>query len=248
MHKVASFLSGIILSPVYWIIILVIAGFLFKRKKIKITCWWTAAIVFFIFSNPILINWYASKWQAPRGEIIPGKGYSCGIVLGGFASVDADNYPYFNGAADRFIQALKLYKTGMIRNIMIAGGNGRKDNEGFAEAGFVKNELITMGVPAANIFIEDRSNNTAENAANAKRILDSSGLKPPYLLITSAFHVPRAQLIFTKAGLKVEPFACNFSASNRNFKINMLLPQLGVLNSWDTYLKETFAYWWYKHR
>lgn len=51
-----------------------------------------------------------------------------------------------------------------------------------------KDELLIMGIPASSIFVEDRSNDTFDNAVYAKRILDSLQLSPPYLLITSANH------------------------------------------------------------
>ena len=66
-----------------------------------------------------------------------------------------------------------------------------------------------MGIPDSVIFVEDRSNDTFDNAVYAKQILDSLQLSPPYLLITSAHHIPRASLIFKNAGVITAPFPCN---------------------------------------
>jgi len=246
MHQLASTLLTFFLSPLHWILIFVIASFLLRKTQLRKACRIIALFIFLIFSSPILLNWYTKKWQGPRGVINPAKVYSCGIVLGGFASVDADDNAYFNGSADRFIQALKLYKVGEIQHILISGGNGKKDSKNFGEAAWVKNELITMGVPDSAILIEDRSSNTLENALNSKKILDAKHLNPPYLLITSAYHIPRATLLYNKAGVITEPFACNYAAGNRGFSFSLLLPQLGVLGSWESYLKETAGYLWYK--
>jgi uncharacterized SAM-binding protein YcdF (DUF218 family) len=192
------------------------------------------------------MNWLANKWQTPRGVINASKKYSCGIVLGGFASLDADESAYFNGAADRFIQVLKLYKVGEIQHILISGGNSKAGSQAFREAAWVKNELVTMGVPDSVILIEDRSNNTLDNARNSKELLDSGHLQPPYLLITSAYHMPRATLLFNKAGVRTEQFACNYSGAKQGLSISMLLPRLSVLSDWEGYLKEAVGYWWYK--
>lgn len=246
MHQLASYISAFILSPVHWILLFVIAGFLIRHKRIRKACRIIALLIFILFSNPLLMSWLANKWQTPRGVINPSKKYSCGIVLGGFASLDADESPYFNGAADRFIQVLKLYKVGEIQHILISGGNSKTENASFGEAAWVKNELRVMGVPDSVILIEDRSNNTLDNARNSKVLLDSKHLQPPYLLITSAYHIPRASLLFSKAGVTTEPFACNYSGAFKGFSFSMLLPQLSVLNDWEGYLKEVVGYWWYK--
>jgi len=172
--------------------------------------------------------------------------YSCGIVPGGFASPDALGNGYFNATADRFIQAEKLYKQGNISHILISGGNGKINDETFREGSWVKSELIAMGIPDSVIFTEDQSNNTSDNAVFAKQILDSFGLKPPYLLITSAQHIPRASLLFKNAGVITEPFPCSYIAGRSSFSFSSLIPRPSVLLTWDIYLKETVGYAWYK--
>ena len=203
--------------------------------------------IFLVFSNPVLVNWYADHWQPARKEIPAGKIYSCGIVAGGFASEDGQRKGYFNATADRFIQALKLYKQGTITHILVSGGNGKRDSKNFREGAWVENELLAMGVPDSAVLVEDRSNNTADNALNAKRIFDSTGLKPPYLLISSAHHLPRAMLLFKKMGVQTEPFPCNYIAGNSRISLSSFIPRPGVLYTWEFYFKETFGYAWYKY-
>jgi len=208
----------------------------------------SALVVFLVFGNQYLLNAYARTWQAPPVKVQGLPVYSCGIVLGGFASPDADAEGYFNQTSDRFIQIMKLYKTGKIKNIMISGGNGKPDEHNFREGTWVKGQLVQMGIPDSVVFTEDRSSNTAENALNTKQVLDSLQLKPPYLLVTSAWHMPRAQLIFKKAGLQVVPFPCNYTDGRGGTALGDFIPRPSVLMGWDTYLKETFGYWWYRMR
>jgi uncharacterized SAM-binding protein YcdF (DUF218 family) len=192
------------------------------------------------------LNLYARKWQPAPTVLSPGKTYSCGIVAGGFASPDAHAHGYFNLAADRFIEIMKLYKTGHIQHILISGGNGKPESNGFREGAWVKEQLVQMGIPDSVVFTEDRSDNTAENALNTKQVLDSLQLKPPYLLVTSAYHIPRAALIFKKAGIKVVPYPCNYTDGRGGSEWGDFIPRPSVLMSWETYLKETFGYWWYR--
>jgi uncharacterized SAM-binding protein YcdF (DUF218 family) len=248
MHRMVSIMSVYVLSPFNWLVVLLVAAYLVRNKRVKRILQVTALVVFIVFSSPFLFNGFVAKWQAPRGVVPPGKVYNCGIVLGGFASVAPDSFPYFNGAADRFIQVLKLYKMGSIQYILVSGGNGQNDNKNFGEAAFVKQELIVMGVPDSVILTEDKSKNTADNARYSKVVLDSMHLKPPYLLITTASHMRRASMLFTKAGIEADTYACNFSAGPQSFSLSMLVPQLGVLTGWGGYLKEATGYWWYKNK
>ena len=248
MHQFASSLISILLSPFNWIIILVLAALVFRKRSTKKFCFIFAFCIFILFGNPALFNWYAKTWQQAPVAINSLTQYSCGIVPGGFASPDEKGEGYFNSTSDRFIQAIKLYKLGIIKHLLISGGNGKQDDNNFREAAWVKVELITFGVPDSVIFVEDKSDNTQGNAINSKQILDSLSLKPPYLLITSAWHIPRAALIFQKTGVPVISFPCNYTAGRGSFSFWDLLPGPSVLLSWDPYLKETFGYWWYKVR
>ncbi|MEO6722896.1 MAG: YdcF family protein [Ferruginibacter sp.] len=246
MHQFFSSVLTFFLSPFHWIVLLLLTSFLLRSAKVKKIFRVTALLVFIIFGNEFLLDWYARKWQPAPVAISPGTVYSCGIVAGGFASPDAYGNGAFNATADRFIQALKLYKLGNISHILVSGGNGKAELETFREGEFVKKELVIMGVPDSVIFVEDRSDNTLENAANARKILDSNNLKPPYLLITSAHHLPRAGVIFKNAGMQTVGYPCNYFAGRGIHTISSIIPSLGTLFTWDLYLKETAGYLWYK--
>jgi uncharacterized SAM-binding protein YcdF (DUF218 family) len=246
MHQFVSAVLSFLLSPVNLIILLLIAGYLFRPVSIKRSCRIGALVLFLLFSNQWLLDLYASKWQPPPALINPGTMYSCGIVPGGFASPDASGNGYFNASADRFIQALKLYKLGQITHILVSGGNGKAELKTFREAEWVKKELAILGVPDSVIYIEDNSGNTAENARNTKKILDENHLQRPYLLISSAHHLPRAMAIFKNAGLITVAFPCNYLAGRGINTISSIIPRLEVLFAWNPYLKETAGYLWYR--
>ncbi|MES2891301.1 MAG: YdcF family protein [Bacteroidota bacterium] len=248
MHALFSTLISYFLSPFNWILVLIAIAIFFTRRP-KIRRWYllSALLIFLVFGNQALIDFYANRWQPAPMVMTPGKTYSCGIVAGGFASPDGKAKGFFNATADRFIQALKLYKQGYISHILVSGGNGKPGSKTFREGAFVKQELIAMGVPDSVIMVEDRSNNTADNAANANEILKANKLSPPYLLISSAHHLPRAMLLFEKAGVVTEPFPCNYFAGRNKLDFSSFIPSLGGLFTWETYLKETFGYVYYKH-
>ncbi len=240
-----SSIASLVLSPFNWLLVLIIIALASKKRSLKRRCFFFAALVFIIFGNKLLINYYAKKWQPVPVDANALHQYSCGVVPGGFASPDAAGNGYFNATSDRFIEALKLFKMHKISHILISGGNGKDDDKSFREAAWVKNELLEMEVPDSVIFTEDQSDNTADNAVNAKRLLDSLHFPPPYILITSAMHVPRALLLFKKAGLITDAFPCNYTEGRDIFSWTDLLPRLSVLSDWNGYMKEAAGFAWY---
>jgi uncharacterized SAM-binding protein YcdF (DUF218 family) len=246
MHQLASSLLSFALSPLLWVGLLILAGILFHKRSRKKICWVLACLVVLLFGNGSFLNWYARQFQPPPLALAQGEVYSCGIIPGGFASPDVSGNGVFNSTADRFIQGLKLFKQGYITHLLISGGNGKKEMKTFREAAWVKQQFVIMGVPDSVIFIEDESHNTAENVANTKIILDDAHLSAPYLLISSAHHLPRASVLYKKAGISTVAYPCSYIAGRGISTFTDLLPSLGTLQTWNTYLKETAGYLWYR--
>lgn len=167
--------------------------------------------------------------------------YNTGILLGGMVAYNKyDDQGYFNPAADRFIQTALLYKTGHINNVIVAAGNGYITKNNFREALFIKQRLVELGIPAEKIFTDTSSRNTLENARFSKKIIDSFHIQGPYLLISSAMHLPRAQLVFKKAGVNSDLYPCDFVSKeiSNNFLEDYILPSALAMNHWDNFIKE----------
>ncbi len=248
MHQIFSALVSFFVSPIDWIIILLCLSFLTRSASVKKRYRLGALVIFLLFSNTWLLNGYARFWQPGPRDITSDSSFSCGILLGGFGNPDEQDHGYFNSASDRFIQTVKLLRLGKIRHILITGGNGKNSNIDFNEGKWTRDELITLGVADSAILFEDRSSNTEENARNSALLLGAAKLPPPYLLITSAHHMPRAQLLFKQAGLATSAFPCGYMAGRDKFSFWGIVPKLDVLNKWDYYMKETASYIIYKIR
>lgn len=240
----------VLLSPILWIVIVFVWGWFSKKITRKKRCYIAGIIMLLFFTNPFIISQLMLAYQPKK--VTPGadENYSAGILLGGFAGRNkTDKQTYFSEQSDRFIQAALLYKTGHIKKIIVAAGDGSVFNRGdFREGDFVQEQLIAMGIPAADIAVDRDSRNTAENAANAKKIIDSLHLPPPYLLVTSAMHMPRAQKTFTKAGIEIIPYPAAFSVRPPDSIVptDYVLPSANALKNWDIYLREitgSLMYW-----
>lgn len=65
-------------------------------------------------------------------------------------------------------------------------------------------------------------------------------LNGPFLLISSAMHLPRAEKLFLNQKLDIRSHPCDFMtrAIANNFWEDYLLPSSLTLNNWDTFIKE----------
>lgn len=227
--------------PLIWIILLfLIAAFSKNSQRKKIYFIWGLATLLF-FSNPFIITQLLKKFELPPATLSPNTQYSAGIVLGGFVSYYLkEDRGYFNPASDRFIQTALLYKQGQIKKIIVAAGNGYMVKHNFKEADFIKQHLVELGIPAGDISTDGESKNTLQNAVNTKKIVDSLQLPASYLLISSAMHLPRARLVFTKLGMNVVPYPCDFISrgGGNNFLEDVLLPSANAMRTWDNFIKE----------
>jgi uncharacterized SAM-binding protein YcdF (DUF218 family) len=229
------------LRPVVWIVLVFLLAYFTKNQKRKTILFKTGLLFLLFFTNPFIIRKMISAYETAPVQLASNARYSAGIVLGGFVSYNKkDDRGYFNPAADRFIQTALLYKKGHINKIIVAAGNGYMVKHDFREADFIKQHLVDLGIPADDILTDPLSRNTFENAVNAKGLADSVRLQGPFLLISSAMHLPRAKQAFLKQGMNVIPYPCDFDSKNvgNNFIEDYLLPSGLALNKWDNFLKE----------
>jgi uncharacterized SAM-binding protein YcdF (DUF218 family) len=130
------------------------------------------------------------------------------VVLGGVISTDVSavrNVVALDETAERLTVAAELARRYPNVRIIFAGGSGALLFEDVAEAPFGVRQLENLGVAPERITAEDKSRNTIENAEYSRRIAKP---KPGerWLLLTSAYHMPRAMAAFRLAGFPVEAY------------------------------------------
>lgn len=116
-----------------------------------------------------------------------------------------------NLSLERAVEAARIYRRYKLPLLITGGAVFSRGTEADA----IKKQLVSLGVPAANIFTEGRSRDTRENALFSKPICDEKGFKR-IALVTSAYHMRRAVWTFEKAGFKeVVPWPVGYSSSIR---------------------------------
>ncbi|MGB3389745.1 MAG: YdcF family protein [Pseudaminobacter sp.] len=137
------------------------------------------------------------------------------IALGG--SIDTDvtqerGVIAVNDTGERLTKTAELSRRYPDARILLSGGLGDLLLDGEeSEAAIARDFLVEIGVPKARIEIEERSRNTCENAVESKVVAaPQPGQK--WLLVTSAFHMPRAVACFRAAGFPAIPYPVDFLA------------------------------------
>ena len=113
---------------------------------------------------------------------------------------------------DRFLAGLDLYRAGKASRLLFTGGASPFRPGQSLEGQRYLQEARQLGIPAAAMASTPPVVNTAEEAAAIRQLLPA---RARVLLVTSAFHMRRAQRLFERQGLKVLPFPVDFQARGR---------------------------------
>jgi uncharacterized SAM-binding protein YcdF (DUF218 family) len=169
-------------------------------------------------------------------------------VLGGALSPDvshARDTVALNEAAERLTVVAELARRYPDARIIFSGGSGSVIFAERPEAEFALRLLESLGVPKGRVVAEDKSRNTVENARFSRELAQP---KPGerWLLVTSAYHLPRAIGIFRKAGFPVEAYPVDWRTRGSGDVLRPF-PTLGEgLRRTDTAMREwvgLLAYW-----
>lgn len=156
------------------------------------------------------------------------------VVLGGGvdeAVSEARRHPTVNHAADRLVSTAMLARKYPTARIVVDGGSSSLIPGGPTEAAAMAAFLIQEGIDPERITRESRSRNTYENAAFAV-----AEVKPQpgetWLLVTSAWHMPRALGCFRGVGWRVTPYPVDYKTTGRFWTRNeiQLGPQILLAN------------------
>lgn len=233
-----------LISPFTWFFILLMLGiYNFKRtvgKRLIII----SGILLLFFSNSFIANMAVKWWERPYVTIT--RQYQYAIVLGGMTKYDTDYNRLQAGLSfDRILQTLQLYKQGYVNKIIITGGSGSLMHPELLETPLLLNTLVNLGFPTTAFITENNSRNTYQNAIFTKVVLDTLP-KGNCLLVTSAFHMRRAEACFKKAGFNFTTYPTNSLKLNQITLYDILIPNTEAINNWNILLKEWIGYITYK--
>ena len=214
----ASKLLSFVTQPLAWVVVFLLGGLLCMpvRRKWGLRLSWTALAVLLLQGWQPLPDALLRQLEAQYAGPAPGASLQqyVGVVLLGGALEPAYVWQghtevALNDAAERMTVPVALLQKNPHLRLLFTGGEGELFAEGLTEADRAKIFFDSMGVPPQRVVYESASRTTYENAVFSAAV---PGVNPaqPWLLLTSASHMPRAMATFRKAGWNVTPYPVDF--------------------------------------
>ncbi len=192
-------------------------------------------VVYFLSIEPVkdfLLRPLETKYSRPsnvNGDVIVvlgGGSYNTGILI--------------EDSIKRVLAGFVLHKKLNVP-IILSGGSAISN---LPESESMKEVLTELGIDKKYIFTDVNSRDTFDNAIFTKKLCEKYNFKK-VILVTSAYHMPRAVYTFKKAGLDVIPYPTDFKMDKR-YTIYSYFPKMNVLQDSTKAIREyiglTFYY------
>lgn len=218
LHKILP----LIFSPLTLIMVLIIFGVIINSKKISII----GIFILIVCSLPIvsdkLVAYLESDYQLSKpSNIEPADSI---VVLSGMIKTinSKESLDYeFGEASDRIFAGINLFKEKKAPKLILTRGK-LPWSVGIPEGEYLKEIAINNGISENNILLTENVENTDQEAKAIKKLLSED--KPKVLLVTSAFHMPRAQKVFEATGINVVPFPVDFQKESSKLTFISFMP------------------------
>ena len=232
LHKILP----LIFSPFFFILSLIIFGLIIGSKKTS----FVGVVILVICSMPIIsskmIAYLESDYELNQPSEIDTA--NAIVVLSGMVtaikSKNGLNYEW-GGAVDRFFTGINLFNLDKAPTLIFTGGK-LPWSIGIPEGEFLREEAIKLGIPKKDILLTENVENTDQEAKAIKKLLSLDD--PKVILVTSAFHMPRAQLVFEAAGISVIPFPVDFLIGTGKITLMSFIPSASSFAETSFFVRE----------
>jgi uncharacterized SAM-binding protein YcdF (DUF218 family) len=246
MFFLAEFIP-ILLSPLVFLGALIALSLLFKKRfmgLVALAALWVLSLN--IVSGQIT---QALEGNYRLATVQSASSASAIVVLGGMtilaqvessAKVDsgADSQPVYvrewEEGADRFWAGVELFKAGKAPQLVFTGGRQPWSPVKETEGEWLALQAKRIGIPADRILVSGEARNTAQEAKAVAALLKTQDI----VLVTSAFHMPRAKKIFEDAGFKVIPFPVDTRLRADPIRWSDFLPSVQALRRSSEAIRE----------
>ena len=195
MFFIKKFIEFSILPPGVIIFAFLLLAFLGKKIRFVLIISFSLAFILYLSSiqpfSYMLLRPLETNYPVPLAEMIEKQGKPSAIVV---LSSGAYNKKTLGGDSfNRLFEGFKLYKKYHIP-VILSGGYAIST---FSVAKIMRSVLLEMGVKKYYIITEDKSNDTYQNALYVLKICKRRNFRR-VILVTSAYHMPRAMFLFNE--------------------------------------------------
>ena len=231
----------IFVLPLGWVGLLLIFAMVRKKR------WpvFVALVILFVASLPAtgdrLISWLESAYPAlPVAEAGPADAI---VVLGGILGPRAapGYVTNWSESSERFIGGVALLRAGRAKQLVFTGARMPWEKRITVEGEDLRAIAIAQGVPAEQILVTQEVGNTRDEAQAVARMARARGWKR-IILVTTAWHLPRAARLFRKAGVDFIPFPVDFRTDGtKEVRAVDFLPNVEAMQRTEIALRECYG-------
>ena len=240
---VLSKLLSAITQPLFWLSLwwLLALVLLPRFRRLASSMLWGGMLVLgllgFNAAPDALLRSLESQYKVPT--LKQGNYYAGVIVLGGAtggpAIYKAHAQVPLGEAAERMTEPVALMRKFPNFELIFSGGEGRLVPTGTTEAEIAKVFYEEQGVDMKRVTLESKARNTRENARQVAALLGER-CKQPWLLVTSAWHMPRSMAEFEATGCNVTAYPVDFHTAEESSWTEYSMA--GSLGAWQKALHE----------
>ena len=222
--------------PIMLVIIVILIGLIKNKKKLI----YIAVGILYITSTPIFSNNFfklveGTEYRKPISTIDNADAI---VVLSGMLEINEvveSTYVEW-GDPDRFFGGIALFNAYKAQKLIFTGGKMPWDKAKKTEGEVLKEYAISNRISSEKIFVTKEVENTADEAVAVKELI---GPSKKIILVTSAYHMYRAQRLFEKQGFKVIPYKVDYKTGGNN-QVTFIdfLPNAVNLESTETGIRE----------
>ena len=221
----------------------------FGRRRLGLFPGFLAIAILGVCSSPLSVALYREhELKYPPVPVSSSPTADTIVVLGGDVGIPVSPRTESQLHGNRLLHGFRLFKAGKSPLILVTGGNVFAQEGLEAEAFYSKAILADWGIPEDAIMIETKSRNTHQNAIYSFETLKGQGIDK-ILLVTNAFHMPRAAAVFRHVGFDVIPSSSSLSVTDyRQPKLLDWWPSLSNLGKAQAVLREKLGLFVYRLR
>jgi len=233
----------LLVSPLSIVLIIILIGTFFKSKKISLL----GLLILIFCSVPIISNkliFYLEKDYSLQSVKDVTKADAIVVLSGMISTINSkEKLSYeFNDSIDRILSGIDLFKEDKASFLILTNGK-MPWSVGIPEGEYLKDFSIKYGIPEDRILLTDNVQNTDQEAISVKKLLKTN--EANIILVTSAFHMPRAKKVFEAANIKVIPFAVDFKTPIKKITIIDFIPSANSLKDTSHFFREMIGRLYY---
>jgi uncharacterized SAM-binding protein YcdF (DUF218 family) len=216
--------------------LLTIAGIASRRRWIAVC----GVVTLYVFSTPtvgsLMLQSLERVYESKNVDAAPDADAIVVLSGGVVRGITAPGVQW-GDSANRYFAGFDLATAGKAKFIVFSGA-AADDPQGLSQGAILRQTAIGRGISPERVILTGPVQTTEDEARAVSQIPEIHSI----LLVTSAFHMPRAVLLFRARGLDVSPFPTDERVlGRRNLSLSGFMPSSGALRNAELTLREYYG-------